>query len=74
MEGGGWGAGEGGVSFAVFLSTAAVWCVPFFGTVGLFNKLQTQKKSGETFTAGAATYVSGTNDTGSIAIRYMSRS
>ena len=27
-----------------FLSTAAVWCVPFFGTVGLFNKLQSQKK------------------------------
>ena len=32
------------------LSTAAVWCVPFcldcsvFGTVGLFNKLQTHKK------------------------------
>ena len=24
--------------------TAAVWCVPFSGTVGLFNKLQTQKK------------------------------
>ena len=23
--------------------TAAVWCVPFSGTVGLFNKLQTQK-------------------------------
>ena len=25
--------------------TAAVWCVPFSGTVGLFNKLQTQKKT-----------------------------
>ena len=26
--------------------TAAVWCVPFYGTVGLFmNKLQTQKKN-----------------------------
>ena len=27
-------------------ATATVWCVPFFGigTVGLFNKLQTQKK------------------------------
>ena len=24
--------------------TAAVWCVPFSGAVGLFNKLQTQKK------------------------------
>ena len=23
--------------------TAAVWCVPFSGAVGLFNKLQTQK-------------------------------
>jgi len=22
----------------------AVWCVPFSSTVGLFNKLQTQKK------------------------------
>ena len=32
--------------------TATVWCVPFFGigTVGLFNKLQTQKK-GPIFTA-----------------------
>ena len=27
--------------------TAAVWCVPFSGTVGLFNRLQTQKKSGK---------------------------
>ena len=26
------------------MSTAAVWCVPFFGAVGLFNKLQTKKK------------------------------
>ena len=25
--------------------TAAVWCVPFSGAVGLFNKLQTQKKT-----------------------------
>ena len=34
------GTFRGGVLFAVFLSTAAVWCVPFFGAVGLFNKLQ----------------------------------
>ena len=27
----------------VVFITATVWCVPFFGTVGLFNKLQTQK-------------------------------
>ena len=37
--------GEGGilVSLLIFF-TAAVWCVPFSGAVGLFNKLQTQKK------------------------------
>ena len=28
---------------AADFSTAAVWCVPFSGTVGLINKLQTQK-------------------------------
>ena len=27
-----------------YSKTAAVWCVPFSGAVGLFNKLQTQKK------------------------------
>ena len=26
------------------LKTKTVWCVPFSGAVGLFNKLQTQKK------------------------------
>ena len=35
---------EGGVFFAADVFTAAVWCVPFSGAVGLFNKLQTQKK------------------------------
>ena len=30
--------------FAADFFTAAVWCVPFSGAVGLFNKLQTQKK------------------------------
>ena len=55
----GWGGGGGGGSFsAVFLSTAVVFeqnaecvvCAVLFidcsvdGTVGLFNKLQTQKK------------------------------
>ena len=36
--------GKGGklVSLLIFF-TAAVWCVPFSGAVGLFNKLQTQK-------------------------------
>ena len=44
--GGGGGGVGGGVFFTVFLSTAAVWCVPYFGTVvGLFNKLQTQKQT-----------------------------
>ena len=28
---------------AAVLSTAAVWCVPFSGAVGLFNKLQSKK-------------------------------
>ena len=36
--------GEGGESFfAADFFIAAVWCVPFSGAVGLFNKLQTQK-------------------------------
>ena len=36
---------EGGEAcFAADFFTAAVWCVPFSGAVGLFNKLQTQKK------------------------------
>ena len=29
--------------FAADFFTAAVWCVPFSGTVGLFNKLQTHQ-------------------------------
>ena len=38
--------GKGGklVSLLI-LFTAAVWCVPFSGAVGLFNKLQTQKQT-----------------------------
>ena len=36
------------VSLLIFF-TAAVWCVPFSGAVGLFNKLQTQKKKDRPF-------------------------
>ena len=37
MGRGGWGR-EGTVSLFFFpLPPSAVWCVPFFGTVGLFN-------------------------------------
>ena len=40
------GGRGGGVFFAADFSTAAVWCVPFSGTVGLFNKLQTHNGVG----------------------------
>ena len=41
----GWGVGgAGGVFFAADFFTAAVWCVPFSGTVGLFNKNYKRKK------------------------------
>ena len=43
-EGEGWGGKGGKACFAADFFTAAVWCVPFSGAVGLFNKLQTQKK------------------------------
>ena len=36
------GGGEGAFSLLSFFSTATVWCVPFSGAVGSFNKLQTQ--------------------------------
>ena len=45
--GGGLGGGEGGVFFAVFISTATVWCVPFcldYSVPSVYSNLQTQKE------------------------------
>ena len=46
MGGGGEGCTGGcGLKLFLFYLSLPPWCVPFFGTVGLFNKLQTRKIS-----------------------------